>query len=133
MKIKKFIARVLSYGGFILSGIFAFVFTIEPAHHAVDMIAPFVAAFSLASGSTWWLRKERNKDEEINLLKFVIKNGGKATLGEIVAELEIPVERVRKTVDKLQKHGALGTNVSDDGELVYSSSQRNLINPQFSF
>ncbi|MBX2842642.1 MAG: hypothetical protein KTR26_12800 [Flammeovirgaceae bacterium] len=133
MKLKKLIARIFSYGGFVFSGFMAIALAVEPAHNAIAFVAPFIISTILGTGSTWWLSVERNKEEEIKLLKFVIKNGGKATLGEIVADLEIPVKRVRKTVDKLQKHGALGTNVSDNGELIYSSSEINLINPQYSF
>ncbi|MBX2842643.1 MAG: hypothetical protein KTR26_12805, partial [Flammeovirgaceae bacterium] len=78
MKLKKIIATVFSYAGFAIAGIMGFAVGVEP-HNIENFVFPFISILGLASVSTWWLRIERRKKEEISLLKFVIKNGGKAT------------------------------------------------------
>ncbi|MEM1134863.1 MAG: hypothetical protein AAGI07_03415 [Bacteroidota bacterium] len=121
MKTKKILARVLQVGGIFMGSVLTII--ASSIHNPSEGFAPAILGLlGLAIGSSVWLKRERTNREQINLIKYIVNNHGRATLSELVIALDFPVEKVKKLVDKLQKHGAITVEVSQRGEIIYCCS-----------
>ncbi|UZR95038.1 helix-turn-helix transcriptional regulator [Chondrinema litorale] len=118
MKRKRITTKILQIASFAVGGLMTFISVVE--HHVPDGIPPFIMALlGIGIGSTVWLNKDQRKIDQINLLKYISNNHGRATLSELVIALEFPVEKVKKLLDKLEKHGAVTIEISQKGEIIY--------------
>jgi hypothetical protein len=69
-------------------------------------------------------------DLEIRLLDMLALKKGQFSLIEAVVLLREPIDKVLPILEKLQRQGMLGTEVSDTGEIIYTSSAFQLGSPR---
>jgi hypothetical protein len=63
-----------------------------------------------------------NEDLQVRLLDMFALHKGRLTLVEMVVYLRQPLDRILPMIEYLQKQGLVGADVTDTGELVYTTS-----------
>jgi hypothetical protein len=76
------------------------------------------------------LPADSTPDLEVRLLDMLALKKGQFSLVEAVVMLREPIDRVLPVLEKLRKQGVLGTEVSDAGEILYTSSAFQLGSPR---
>ena len=120
MKKNRLTAKIIQFASLGIAGFLSFIAAVEHVGQGVPPI--IMALYGIGIGSTFWLSKDKKQIDQINLLKYISNNHGKATLSELVISLDLPVERVKKILNKLEKHGAINIEISQKGEIIYCCS-----------
>ncbi|MCU0449043.1 MAG: hypothetical protein MUC97_04240 [Bernardetiaceae bacterium] len=63
-----------------------------------------------------------NEDLQVRLLDIFALHKGRLTLVEMVVYLREPLDRILPVVEYLQKQGLIGADVTETGELIYTTS-----------
>ncbi|MEN7550573.1 hypothetical protein AAG747_21815 [Rapidithrix thailandica] len=121
MKFEEIISRIIGFGASGAALIILMV-GIGDGHFPSEMFTADMILGSVGGLGVFNSIRLRKKRDEIKVLKYLSYSHGKATVAELVVNLKMPIDRVKKVIERLQKHGVIGVEVADDGEMLYSVS-----------
>lgn len=114
------ITEFLQKLSFSTSGLLAFIAAIAPVSD--DFLLSFFTFLGIGIGSTLWIEREKGHRNEIRILRYIKKKQGKATLTELVLDLELPVRTTKKLIEKLQNQDLITLEITEDGEALYCNN-----------